>query len=43
MVYSTRLIFNSVGNILRLGKAMVVAKEDFSLAKGKPKKIAWYK
>ena len=42
LVESTRLLFDPVGNILRPGKAIVLVRDAFSLAKGKPKKVAWY-
>ena len=42
LCYGTRLIWNKVSKVLRPGKAMAIAKRDFKLRKGKPKKVAWY-
>ena len=39
---TTRFIFDSVGNLLRPGKAVVVTNASFSLNEGKPKLLAWY-
>ena len=42
LVESTKLLFDPVGNILHPFKAIVLVRDAFSLAKGKPKIVAWY-
>ena len=43
LCYGTRLIWNKVSKICARGRlCMVIAKRDFKLRKGKPKKVAWH-